>query len=163
MLRRPDADYRAPAGPELAPLSRAQARRLVTTVTQPHPCRTDLMARRIDGDGSPRRASSGAAGKRPCSATGTVRKPVSAAQDSHSRSGETSGARLPRRQPLPAWWAGTLNPHKRGSSSAVQCNKIFKTPSAKAAQVMKSPGRLKNLFITCWCAVRCMLTPTPWR
>jgi hypothetical protein len=40
----------------LAPLSRAQARRLVTAMTQPHPCRIALMARRDADDGSPRRA-----------------------------------------------------------------------------------------------------------
>ena len=46
VLRRADADRRAPAGPDLAALSRAQARRLVTTVPQLRRRRTDPEAHR---------------------------------------------------------------------------------------------------------------------
>src|SRR3954452_20152355 len=72
VLRRADADRRAPAGPDLAPLSRTQARRLVTTVPEPLSSRTDRDA----GDGSPRHVCPGAVENRQRSATETIRRPV---------------------------------------------------------------------------------------
>ena len=141
VLRRADADHRAPAGPGLSALPGAQARRLVTTVPRLHPLHTERAAGRDAGDGSPRHACQKAAeigGSRgPDHPRSRPRRPGTAIRVLARRLGcvYPGGGRRPRDEPARPIPIG-------GSSSAVPCNKIFKTPSPQGGS--KSTAWLRS-------------------